>query len=68
MMTTRSGEVIRALLVVVKLVRRVWLLEVAGAALVIAGVAVGWGTAFALLTAGGLVLLKAFDLSLAGDA
>jgi hypothetical protein len=36
--------------------------------LVIAGMAVGWGTAFALLTAGGLALLKAFDLSLAGDA
>lgn len=52
---------VRALLAIVKAVRRVWILELTGAGLVIAGVAVEWGTARALLAGGGLALLKAFD-------
>jgi hypothetical protein len=57
---------VRALLAVVKLIQSVWVLELAGAGLIVAGCAVAWGLAVALLAAGGLCLLKAFDVSLEG--
>lgn len=58
---------VHALLTIVKAFRRVWVLEVVGAGLVVAGCGVQWGTGVALLSAGGCAVLKAFDLSLEGD-
>lgn len=53
---------IRALLVVVRALTAVWLIEAAGAALVIAGVYLAWGLAAALTAGGVALLLKAFEL------
>lgn len=57
---------VRALLAIVKAIQSVWVLELAGAGLAVAGAAVEWGAAVALMLAGGLLLLKAFDVSLEG--
>ena len=53
---------VKALLVVVAMLRSAWLIEVAGAGLIVAGVAVGWGLAAALIAGGLCLVLKAFEL------
>lgn len=58
---------IRALLAVLRALTAVWLIELAGAGLVIAGVAIAWGLAAALGAGGGFLLLKAFELDMRGS-
>ena len=58
---------LKALLVIVRAVPA-WLLELAGACLVVAGVHQGWGVPAALVVGGAALILKAFELDLRGDA
>lgn len=53
---------VRALVVLVNVVRSAWLVELVGAGLIVAGVFTAWGTAAALVTAGVALVLKAFEL------
>lgn len=53
---------IKALLVLVAALRSAWLFELAGAALIVAGVYLAWGLAAALAAGGVALLLKAFEL------
>jgi uncharacterized membrane protein YecN with MAPEG domain len=57
---------VKALLTVVQTVRSAWLIELVGAALIVAGVYEAWGVAAALVAAGVALVLKAFELD-AGD-
>ena len=53
---------IRALLAVVAVLRSAWLIELAGAGLIVWGVYEEWGTPQALIVGGVFLLLKAFEL------
>jgi hypothetical protein len=53
---------IKALLALVGVLRSAWIIELAGAGLIVAGVYAGWGVAAALMVAGGMLVLKAFEL------
>lgn len=53
---------IRALTVVLRSLRRAWLIEFAGAGLMVAGLAIAWGLAAALIGGGVVLVLKAFDM------
>lgn len=53
---------IRALLVILRAFTAVWLIELVGAGLVVAGAAIAWGLAAALAVGGAFLLLKAFEL------
>jgi hypothetical protein len=53
---------LRALLVVVGWLRSAWLVELAGAGLIVAGVHQAWGVAAALCAAGVFLLLKAYEI------
>lgn len=51
-----------ALLAVIRAVRSAWLIELAGAALIVAGVGLAWGVAAALAAGGVALVLKAYEL------
>lgn len=51
-----------ALLAVIRAVRSAWLIELAGAALIVAGVGLAWGVAAALAACGVALVLKAYEL------
>lgn len=51
-------------LAVAAIARRVVLLELAGAGLIITGVTVQWGGPAGMITGGGFALVKAFELDL----
>lgn len=53
---------VKALLAVVEVLRSAWLIELVGAGLIVAGVAVAWGLAAALCAGGVALVLKAFEL------
>lgn len=53
---------VRALVAILSFLRSAWLLEAAGAGLVVAGVAVEWGTGPALIAGGVCAALKSFEL------
>ena len=53
---------IRALLVIVRALRRAWLVELAGAVLIVAGIYLAWELPAALAAGGVALLLKAFEL------
>lgn len=53
---------IRALLVVLRALRRGWLVEIAGAGCIIAGVYLWVGVAAALVAVGIALVLKAFEI------
>ncbi len=53
---------------VVRALRSAWLIELVGAALIVAGVYESWGFAAALVAAGSALVLKAFELDQRGDA
>lgn len=58
---------IKALFSLVRVLRvlfPVWLVELAGAALVVAGIYLAWGLAAALVAGGVALLLKAFELDM----
>ena len=57
---------VKALLALVEVIRSAWLIELVGAGLIVAGVAVAWGLAAALVAGGSALVLKAFELD-AGD-
>lgn len=57
---------VKALLGLLALIRRAWLLELVGAALIVAAVAVQWGTAAGLGASGACLVLKAFELDSRG--
>ena len=52
---------VKAMLAIVAKIRTAPVLETIGAGLLTAGAAVQWGTAAGLATAGGCLVLKAFD-------
>lgn len=58
----RRTELIRALLVVVSVLRRSWLVELAGAACIVAGVYLSFGVAAGLVAGGVALVLKAFEI------
>lgn len=53
---------VKALLALFAWLRSAWLVELVGAALVVAGIYLAWGTAAALVAGGVALLLKAFEL------
>lgn len=53
---------VKSLLALIRSLRQAWLIEVAGAGLVVAGLAVAWGLAAALIGSGVALLLKAFEV------
>lgn len=53
---------VKALLAIVRVARRAWLIELVGAALIVAGVYEAGGVAVALVTAGVCLVLKAFEM------
>ncbi len=57
----------KALLALVGVLRSAWLVELVGAGLIVAGVAVAWGLAAALVAGGSALVLKAYELDLRGD-
>ena len=57
---------VKALLAILTALRSAWLIELVGAALVVAGVYLWAGVAAALIAAGVALLLKAFEID--GDA
>lgn len=58
---------VRAFAAIVGSLRRAWLVELAGAGLLIGGLYAAWGTAAALIGGGVALLLKAFELDV-GEA
>lgn len=52
----------RALLALVRVARQAWLIELAGAGLIVAGAYVAYGSAAALVAGGVGLVLKAFEL------
>lgn len=42
--------------------RSAWLVELAGGGLIVAGVVLQWGATVGLMTGGGMLVLKAFEL------
>ena len=57
----------RALLVLVRVLRRSWLVELAGAGCIVAGVYLWAGLAAALVAGGSALVLKAFEIDAAGS-
>lgn len=57
---------IKALLAILDVLRSAWLIELAGAGLIIAACAITWGTAAALAAGGVALILKAYEID-AGD-
>lgn len=57
---------IRALLALVGVLRAAWLIEAAGAVLIVAGVYLAWGVAAGCGAAGAALVLKAFELDSRG--
>lgn len=55
---------VKTLLVLVKSLRRSWLLELAGATLIIVAVFMAWGVTAGLIAAGVALILKAAELDL----
>lgn len=55
-------HMVRALLVVVAVLRRAWLVEAVGACLIVVGVFEAWGSAAAYGAAGVGLVLKAFEI------
>lgn len=55
-----------SLVAVVRLLRRSWLIESAGAALIVAGVYLAWGVSWALIGSGVALVLKAFEIESSG--
>jgi hypothetical protein len=53
---------VKALLALVAFLRSAWLIELVGAGLIVAGVAVAWGLSAALIAGGVALVLKAFEL------
>ncbi len=53
---------LKALLAILTLLRAAWLIELTGAALIVAGVTLQWGVYAGLIVAGTALLLKAFEL------
>ena len=53
---------VRALLAVGRALAAAWLVELAGAALIVSGVYLVWGLAEALIAAGVGLVLKAFEI------
>ena len=53
---------IRTLIALLARARQAWLLELAGAGLIVAGVAAEWGTNPALITGGAMLILKAAEV------
>lgn len=53
---------LKALIAVVRALRSVWLIELAGAGLIVAGIYGAWGVNAALAAAGVALVLKAFEL------
>lgn len=58
---------VRALLAVGRGLRSSWIVELTGAVLIVSGVFNEWGRPPALITAGGMLVLKAFELDSRGD-
>lgn len=56
---------VKALLALVGVIRSAWLVELAGAGLVVGGVYEQWGTSAALIAGGSALVLKAFELDAA---
>lgn len=54
---------VAALLAVVRSLRQAWLVELAGAGLIVGGVFEAWGTAAALVAGGVALVLKSYELS-----
>lgn len=53
---------IRALIAILRSLRHAWLLELAGAGLIVGGLYEAWGVAAALIGGGVGLLLKAFEI------
>ena len=53
---------LKALIALVGVLRSAWLVEAAGAALIVWGVSEEWGTAPAAIAGGSALILKAFEL------
>lgn len=53
---------VKALLALVGVLRSAWLIETAGAALIVGGVYEAWGEPAALIAGGSALVLKAFEL------
>lgn len=53
---------LKALFALVGVLRSAWLIEAAGAALIVWGVYEKWGEAVALIVAGSALVLKAFEI------
>ena len=51
-----------ALLTVLRALRSAWLVELAGAVLIVVGVYLAWGVAAAFIGGGAVLVLKAFEL------
>jgi hypothetical protein len=58
---------LKALLDIGRRLRSAWLIEFAGACLIVAGVYEAWGTDAALIAGGTALVLKAYDVQ-SGDA
>ena len=58
---------LKALVAVVAVLRSAWLIELAGASLIVYGVYEAWGLAPALIAGGSALVLKAYELDLRGD-
>lgn len=54
---------IRALLALVGVLRRSWLVELVGAACIVAGIYLSFGLAWALVACGVALVLKAFEMA-----
>lgn len=59
---------VKALLSIARVLLAVWLIEAAGAALVVYGIYRAWGGAAALIAGGVALLLKAFELDVRAEA
>lgn len=59
---------VKALLSIVRTLRRAWLVELVGAGLIVAGTYVAWGLAAALIAGGVALVLKAFELDARGES
>ena len=53
---------VKALLALVGVVRSAWLIEAAGAALIVAGIHDQWGDHAAAIAAGSALILKAYEI------
>lgn len=58
---------VKALLAIGRALRQAWLVELAGAGLIVAGVYEAWGTDAALIAGGSALVLKAYELDQRGE-